>query len=127
MESERDILSVQVILRSASGKSLDGDIPITSDNLHEFLPAPRAYDDARAYFSRRGFEVGPLVGVSFSITAPARRFDEVFGVTLGGDETRQTAAMNRGQSALPLDRLSAAVRRLVSRVVFSETVDYGPV
>ncbi|MDP2008113.1 MAG: hypothetical protein Q8K45_20785 [Rubrivivax sp.] len=75
-----------------------------------------------------GFMVGPCVGNSFSIEAPADDFHTVFGVRLaqrsdGGVTVDGQPPAERG---LPLQRLPASLRPLVTAVVFSEPPAFGP-
>ena len=88
MVDNKDILiSAQVLLRPASGKSIDSNVAITANKLAEFAPSANTVAAAREIFHARGFEVGPMVGVSFSITGTLRAFEELFGrqVQMGKD------------------------------------------
>lgn len=106
-------LSATVVLRPADGRDLTGDERITSANLREYLPSDDAVATARSWFEGAGFDVGPVVGIGFSITAPRARFEEVFGAVPDGEE-------------LPLERVPPHVRRVLASVTFSPPPDFGP-
>src|SRR5262245_52839016 len=74
--------TAQVIVRSKSGKRIRGDVEITSRNISEYEPAPEDVAVAQKAFQTAGFEVGPLVGISFSVTAPLSGFERFFSTKL---------------------------------------------
>lgn len=80
-------------------------------------PEPEPAGRARRFFADRGFEVGPLVGISFSIVAPRqqmeRRFEGFERLAGSGEE-------------LPLDSLPPEIRRTVRAVTTEEPPDFGP-
>lgn len=74
-------------------------------------------EKARVAFIRAGFDAGPLVGTTFSITAPRSRFKEMLGSRL--DE--MAAPEGLGPSALPTE-----LKRFVAGITFSAPLDFGP-
>jgi hypothetical protein len=70
-----------------------------------------------------GFEVGPLVGTSFSISAPGEVFERVFGVKPRPGSKGMLAS---GSYELPQDGLPLAVRNAVHAVTFTPPPDFGP-
>lgn len=121
---DREVISAQVVLRSAAGRAPDGSDVVTAGTLADFVPAPEAAARAAEDFRARGFRVGGTVGNSFSITAPAGTFRRVFGVPVhrtghGG------LATPRGE-ALPLDALPGPLARLLAAVTFVPPPDSGP-
>jgi hypothetical protein len=74
----------------------------------------------RDELSRAGFDIGPLVGGSFSISGPRQLFDRYFGLTLEG--VRSPAV----PEALPLERLPADVKGAVRSILFTRPPDFGP-
>ena len=70
-----EIISAQVMLLPASGEKIGPDTQITAENIEKFAPPSDAYLIASGAFRSIDFEIGPLVGVTFSITAPARIFE----------------------------------------------------
>lgn len=108
-------VSAQVILRSMSGKQL-GEEPITSKNLHDYAPSPEDVAVALEAFSAAGFETGPMVGISFAITAPVRTFERFFGsrLTVERGRVRVGGAIDDEQLQLPLTKLPQS---LVGRVI----------
>jgi hypothetical protein len=87
---------------------------VTSATIEQFLPDPGAAERARAALAAAGFEVGPLVGPSFSITGPRRTFTATFG------DDAVAAGLD-----LPTHRLAADVRPLVRTVTFTPPPTFG--
>ena len=114
---EPKLVSAQVVLRAGSGRPLDGKAAITTDQLESFAPAPEAVVQVQRVFREAAFEVGPMVGNSFSIAAPASTFERVF-------KTRLT--MPPRTLELPLRALPNNVARLVEAVTFTPPPDFGP-
>ncbi len=79
----------------------DGRSVITSQTIDRFAPSPAAAARAIAEFRAAGFEVGPLVGNSFSITGPVRTFETVFGTRLRHSQDGGVQAVTFGRSASP--------------------------
>ncbi len=121
------VASAQVIVRSASGTPMRGDVAITAANIADYQPSAEDAAAAQAAFRAAGFEVGPVVGISFSITAPLARFEQVFGVPLRVDErgavAAGTGAAPAGGTELPLDRLPGEARERVQAVAFTPPAD----
>lgn len=117
-----EIVSAQVLLRSATGRSPLEAGAITSENIDEFAPPPAAAAEVADAFRSLGFEVGPLVGISFSITGPAHRFVTVFGVTLCQTGDEGVACLRPGGAAdleLPLDKVAVEMVQAVHTVTFT--------
>jgi hypothetical protein len=81
--------------------------------LHEGADASAA----REWFAARGLDVGPLVGISFSIAGPPQRVRELFP-----DYDDHTG----GGGELALDRVAPEVRPAVRAVALSAPPEYGP-
>ncbi|HYN22428.1 MAG TPA: hypothetical protein VE078_15815 [Thermoanaerobaculia bacterium] len=109
-------LSAQVLLRSARGEAAAGDAVITAETLERYLPSTEAAERVRQRLSLAGFEAGPLVGNSFSITAPAKTFEKVFGTGV-----REAASEGR-----ELDDLPGSLAKDVAAVTFTPPPDFGP-
>jgi hypothetical protein len=108
-------ISAQVLLKPASG-SMPRDADITAANIRAISPDPKVASDIAQRFKDAGFEVGPVVGASFSITGPASVFTRFFKVASPGSEAGE----------IPLDRVAAPVRRAVAAVTFPSPPDFGP-
>ena len=104
-----------MLLAPAGGGPIDP-VRLTAEHIAEYQPPPEAVAQATSWFSTAGFEVGPVVGLSFSITARTESFEQAFGV----------APPPPGQP-YPLDRLPATVRDVVAAVSAPEPIDFGPV
>jgi hypothetical protein len=122
-----DPVSAQVVLRSASGARLEGQA-ITASNSAQFAPDPETVARARAVFAREGFEVGDLVGNSFSISAPVRQFERAFSVKLRAARSGSLEVLGQAGSALelPITALPQSVHELLEAVTFSRPMDFGP-
>ena len=123
-------LSAQVVLRSASGKAPDSSTAVTSENVREYLPSSSSITEARSAFEAAGFEVGQVVGNSFSITAPKSTFEKVFKVKLKEEKEKGVTAhlekSDEGSYELPTSKLSEALRGQVAAVTFTPPPDFGP-
>lgn len=123
------IVSAQAILRPASGRAIDGRLVITADNVAEFAPSPSAITTVTARFRSRGFETGPFVGISFSVTGTIRAFEEFFGmkIQLGNDNAYEFVDESRiiGHE-LKGDALPEELREFVQSVVFPLPIEFGP-
>lgn len=131
MSSKRSkLISAQVVLRSASGKSFDSKTAITSENIDDYSPSQDSAASAAAGFSEAGFDVGNMVGNSFSITAPKSTFEKFFKIKLQVEE-RGDVKVAKGKGApsgyeLPLQALPPNLSQLVVAVTFSPPPDFGP-
>ena len=120
-----EIISAQVMLLPASGKKIGPDTQITAENIEEFAPPPDAYLIASGAFRSIGFEIGPLVGVTFSITAPAGTFENMFKADLQRSVKGGVECIG-GDLEFPLDHLPDNVRKIIQTVTFTEPPDFGP-
>jgi hypothetical protein len=120
-------LSAQVVLHPASGK-LTGGEQITSENVERFLPSPEAVAEASGFFRGAGFEVGDIVGTSFSIVGSPAEFERTFGERPERSVERgvDTVRLERGGLELDLGRLPGSVRRHLQAVTFTPPPDFGP-
>jgi hypothetical protein len=109
------VVSAQVLMKAATRAPIR-DQRITSENIASLAPSRPELDAAVAALGRAGLEIGPVVGSSFSITAPRSTFDRVFG-------THLTDAL---PEELPLGRLPATVRSTIEAITFSPPPDFGP-
>jgi hypothetical protein len=129
MLNPEQIISAQVLLISATGRVIDGNTPITSENIDSYRPAEEAVQLVSQYFRSHGFEVSSLVGISFTISASARHFSEFFQTSLIKDETGGIQVMtgsNAPRSDLPLDSLDNTIEGSIISVTFVPPPDFGP-
>jgi hypothetical protein len=112
-----ELLSAMVILRPADPE-VDADEPVTTANLARHAPAPGTVAELSSFFAAQGFEVGPFVGTSFSISAPARAFRHMFGPD---QPTGERESLEFDMRALP-----PRLRRHLRAISFSEPLDFGP-
>jgi subtilase family serine protease len=126
---KEEILSAQVVLKPASGKSVDDRSQITSKNIKDFVPSTEAVSSATVSFRSAGFQVGQMVGNSFSITAPADTFEKVFHAHLERHKSRGVEVVKGGGSAsyeLPLDALPKSLSTFIETVTFTPPPEFGP-
>jgi hypothetical protein len=72
-------------------------------------------------FAKAGFQIGPLVGISFSIAGPVERFAEFF--RLGAGTSGRLAAL---PAELPTSALPPALLKHVTGVLTTRPPDFGP-
>jgi hypothetical protein len=116
MTTTRDpVVSAQVLLRPKGGV-LPRDADLTAANINAIRPAPEAVAAVTRTFAAAGFEIGVVVGLSFSITARRSAFDAYFGIANAGAQPGE----------VPLDRVPAAARHAVAAITFPPPPDFGP-
>lgn len=123
------IVSAQVILRSAKGLAINGKVAISAGNVAEFAPSPSAVSSITTEFRSKGFEIGPVVGISFAVTGTIRAFEEFFGVRirLGKDHAYEFVARHKTVGhELSGEELPEVLRKFVHAVVFPPPPDFGP-
>lgn len=124
----QETLSAEVVLKPESGESLHG-AQITVETLSRYKPPARATDEVARFFSQNGFTTADPVGISITITAPARHFEAFFGVMLGEGELGQLVVRSsegNGSYELPLKALPPSVSRWIEAVTFTAPPDFGP-
>jgi len=127
--NKESIVSAQIILRPASGQTIDGRSVISASNVAEFAPSPSDVSSVAAQFRSRGFEIGPAVGISLSVTGTIRTFEDFFGmeIQMGKDCAYVFVLKNRifGHELTGED-LPEVLREFVLAVVFPLPPDFGP-
>jgi hypothetical protein len=121
------VISAQVVLRSPSGKPAVHQV--TAANIREFLPVPEIASSVRTAFTTAGFQVGPLVGNSFSISATVRVFENLFNIHLRHQREGGVASVRvqeSGSYELPLQTLPRGIIENVEAVTFTPPPDFGP-
>lgn len=128
MTRDDPTLAAQVVLRPASGAAPPAE-QLTAATLRRYEPSAHAAATAQAYFRETGFDVGDLVGISFSVTGPRSRFEAVFGDTITVDDAGPGAAgvmVAGGGRELRLDLLPGDVAAAVQAVTFTPPPEFGP-
>ena len=126
---KKEIISAQAVLRPASGKQISPENLITTENISQYEPLQESIEESSRLFRSLGFEVGSIVGISFSITAPVRIFVDVFKVRLrrndrGGIEYVGEDDVSRLE--LPIRTLPKELARHLYLVTFTPPPDFGP-
>ena len=125
--NKKQVVSAQVVLRSASGKPSGG--RITAEALQEYLPSPEVVTRATKAFASMGFDVGGVVGISFSIAASPSTFETTFRTTLRYTKERGIESVNEDGTVtyeLPLQALPKSLVELLVAVTFTPPPDFGP-
>ena len=107
-----DAVTLTVVLAPAHG----GEPPaegVTAATLAAHAPDAEAAGRVQAWFAGQGFEVGPMVGTAFAVTAPAERVRTVLG--------ELPAEGDVGRDGLPAD-----IAPHVRAVVVEPPPDFGP-
>jgi hypothetical protein len=97
--------------------------------VREVLPSAAVVQRAATAFADAGFEVGPVVGNSCSITAPKTTFEKVFGTKLHRNKQSgdvRPAPHGASEYELPLSKLPKSVTQLVETVTLTPPPDFGP-
>lgn len=116
-KKQAPLVSAQVVLKpSGTFGRMPPDADITAANIAALSPDPAAAADVVQRFKAAGFDVGPLVGPGFSITAAASVFRRFF----------KLGAPGRDIGEVPLDHVPEPVRRSLAAVTFPSPPDFGP-
>jgi len=118
MSTDNSELSLQIILRPASGR-LKAKGAVVASNVETVLPSAEGADRVLAYFRHGGFTCGPLVANSFSISGPRSLFVEHF---IAADIKRSESTGGE----LKLTNLPAGIQELLEAAVFTAPPDFGP-
>lgn len=120
------LLSAEIALRSASGKSFGSQPAITSENVGDYMPAPDIVELAQKAFAKAGFEVSQPAGLGFSITALDSVFERVFKVKLALDDRGGVKVTAPEGDELPAKNLPEELAQYVAAATFSRPPDFGP-
>jgi len=126
---KNEIISAQVILPSAGGKTIDGETVVTSKNISNFIPSPETVEKAQKIFREKGFKVENVVGISFSISAPVEIFEDTFKARIGKTENKGfefIQADGTGSNELPKSSLALFSTGIVQAILFIPPPDFGP-
>lgn len=125
-----EILSAEVVLRSASGKVFNTQTPITSENVAEYQPSTETAAAAQRAFAKAGFEVGNPAGVSLSITAPKSTFEKIFKVKIVRDKGGAINVTGSGGEEfgyeLPVNKLPQELKQYAVVATLIPPPAFGP-
>ena len=117
MDTDEPAASALVILRTdAAGPAHDDAV----------RPDPVSVRRVQDHLRSLGFEVGPLIGTSFSITAPVDLFRRSFGDDPPVAAASPPRSVGDDLLDLPVDRLPDEAARAVRSITFSPPPDFGP-
>lgn len=120
------VISAQVLLHAASGNIVTGDTIITKENIQDYAPAHEIVALAQKSFLNAGFQVGNMVGISFSIAGSVRQFEDFFSTKLRQQKDGGFVALQDGKSVgreFPLHALPHSLRKLILTVTFESPAD----
>jgi subtilase family serine protease len=123
------LISVEVLLRSASVSVIKENNQITSKNIHEYLPAAETVDSITRFFRQKGFEVFPLGGISLTIAGTIEQFSELFDTNIVVDEAKGVLGIHESEESshlLPLAQLPKYIQEQIVAVTFVPPPDFGP-
>ena len=123
------MISAVVVLHSKSGKRASGNAVITAETLHEYEPDAKSVLLAQSHFNSLGFQVTPMLGISFSIIGTPSVFEKIFQVTLQRNERKGMEVIKPKRLAdneLPLDKLPRKLKQLIYAITFTPQPDFGP-
>ncbi len=126
---EKQILSAQVILKPADGKSSIPPANITSENVHQIMPSAEDFKIVQKFFADAGFEVDAAFANSFSITGNKKLFEKTFDTKISQNEKQAVKASRENDaesSELPLANLPNELKKTVETITFTEPSDFGP-
>lgn len=126
---KKEIISAQVILFGKDNKPADGRTIITSKNIISFIPEEERVSELSTIFSKNGFKVSSLFGISFSITATADKFEVFFGARLYKEKNRTPGFIFKRKkigTELKNELLPDEIKKYVQAVVFTRPPDFGP-
>jgi subtilase family serine protease len=124
MLNSEQIISAQVIPIASSGARIDGNTLITAQNINTYRPSEQTVQKVSAYFKQHGFEVSPLTGISFTISASAKHFTEFFKTAVTQDESGRILAGDRLE--MKLDSVEKNIADSIASVTFVPLPDFGP-
>lgn len=129
MKNKQDVVSAQIILPSLSGAKIGSETSITVENVQQLTPSTETIFKATGYFREKGFEVGNVVGISFSITGAVELFEEILNVKVVLDDNNAAifiSSKGLKTSTLEGDALKSLPDGLVDSITFPEPLDFGP-
>jgi hypothetical protein len=128
-QRDHDVISAQVILRPAGGQRVENAADVRAETIGRYQPSADSVAAVRQAFASAGFQVGPVVGNSVSITAPVSTFETFFKIRLRRQDwgAVQIADASAGDEfTLPLDALPPPLPEHVAGVIFTPPLAFGP-
>jgi hypothetical protein len=124
LESD-EFITAEVVLRIGGSGRLSPEngasVPRKYRNRTEPGPSPAALVTVMGAFQALGFEMGPLQGMSFSISGSVQKFTHVFQTVLRRNAVGSLECVDEAglpSLELPLSGLPSGVTRLIETVVF---------
>ena len=109
------LISAQVLLKTKHGLP-PADADLTAARITQLLPPADVVESVLGELVRAGFQVGTVVGLTFSLSGPRTLFERYFH--LGDADT--------DHGSIPTQRLPGVLQRAVASVVFPPPPEFGP-
>ena len=129
MLNPEQIVSAEVLLRSHTGALIDGNTIITSKNIAKYRPEAESVQIISQFFKNNGFQVGPLSGISVTVSGTANLFSCFFHTSLTNNERGGIQAILSSKmtsEALPIEILPKSVANLIITITFIPPPDLMP-
>jgi organic radical activating enzyme len=111
--AEEPVLSAEVVLKSASGRSLtDVGATITSENVSEFRPNQETIEEAIHQLEKLGFKV-PQKGITLTIVGEPKQFERAFKIKLTTKKVPAGVEVHTNTDASIPPSLSNTVEKIV--------------
>lgn len=126
---KNNTITAQVILFSKDHRIINGKTIITSDTIITFLPDEKTISEFLMIFRKNGFEVGEVIGISFSITGSQDTFEKFLGMQVMVEEDGSCVFVsneNSRYSELKNELLPEVIREGVQSIAFTRPPDFGP-
>lgn len=114
-------ISAQVVLLPADGTPPGPDEAITAATIERFRPSAQVAERAQKSFRAAGFETGPCVGNSFSISAPAAAFRRILKSTGRKSAPAEWVGLEIQAADLPAELAEGLLA-----IVFPQPPEFGP-
>jgi subtilase family serine protease len=124
-DKKNKIISAQVIMYTANGEVIDYQKTITAENIINFVPDPKMVSSVSNIFRTNGFDTGPVVGISFSITAKVSTFEKFLHVLIQPHKDGGFEFMDKRRE-LTGEKLPKVLQNYVQAIVFPRPIDFGP-
>jgi hypothetical protein len=128
-ELKQSLISAQVILVGRNQNKIGGQTDITSDNISDYSPNENTISELNKIFSDKGFEVGGMVGISISVTAPREVFEEFLEVKIYKEKDGSFGFVSKGKKLgreLKNKFLPGIIKDKVLTITFTKPPDFGP-
>ena len=130
MKEQRQInISAQVVVLGRNREEMEGNTEITSENVSQYSTDEKTINELKRIFRDGGFDTGPALGISLSITASRQVFEKFLEVEIYNEEDGIYGFILKGKKAgieLKNEFLPEIIRDRVESITFSSPPAFGP-